>query len=188
MSFTATHFELDGLLKIEGRRFDDDRGWFMETWRASSFRDAGVELDLVQDNLARSEVGVIRGLHYQLPPHAQAKLVRAVHGRILDVAVDLRRDSPTFGRWAALELSGDAPVALLVPHGFAHGYQVLSETAVVAYRVDAEYAPEAERSLRWNDPDVGVAWREIGVEPKISPKDRIAPLLSEIGGEDLFRG
>lgn len=183
MAFSITPLRLDGVCLIESSRHGDDRGWFAETWKSSAFREAGLP-DFNQDNMARSERGVIRGLHYQLPPHGQAKLVRAIVGRILDVAVDLRADSPTFGEWLSVELDDRTGAALFVPEGFAHGYQVLSTEAIVAYKAGAEYTPSAERTVLWNDPELGIDWRDIPA--LVSGKDQKAPVLAEMSPADLF--
>ncbi len=184
MGFTITPLRLEGVCLVESSRHGDDRGWFVETWKASAFREAGLPADFRQDNLARSERGVIRGLHYQAAPHAQAKLVRVILGRILDVTVDLRLDSPTFGEWLSVELDDQTGAALLVPEGFAHGYQVLSDQAVVAYKAGAEYAPAAERTVLWHDPELCIDWRDLPA--LVSAKDQVAPTLSAISSSDLF--
>ncbi len=176
----------DGPLLIEGRRFTDERGWFTESWKASTFRALGIGDAWSQDSLAWSGASVIRGLHYQLRPAAQAKLVRALVGRILDVAVDLRRDSATFGGATVVELDAGGGAALYVPEGFAHGYQVLGNSALVAYKAGGEYAPEFERSLRWDDASLAIPWQRGDAPPLLSEKDRRAPTLEELTAEDLF--
>ncbi|MBW3535208.1 MAG: dTDP-4-dehydrorhamnose 3,5-epimerase [Gemmatimonadetes bacterium] len=177
MPFRFQELDLPGLVLVEETRHGDDRGFFAETYRRSAFAEAGITEAFVQDNHARSSRGVLRGLHYQLPPRAQGKLVRVVRGEVFDVAVDLRRDSPTYGRWAGVGLSGDDGRALWVPPGFAHGYAVLSEQADLLYKVTAEYAPDLERGVRWDDPDVGVAWPL--AEPLLSRKDLELPPLAD---------
>ena len=137
----------------------------------------------MQDNHSRSRKGVLRGLHYQLPPHAQGKLVRVIGGRVFDVAVDIRRSSPTFGKWVGVELSAENRRQLWIPPGFAHGFLVLSEWADFLYKTTAYYAPQSDRGLRWNDPDIGIAWPGTGVFPLLSAKDESAPLLANA---DLF--
>ena len=186
MSLIVTALEIPDLLLIEGPRHDDGRGWFMEGWKASAFASIGIETAFVQDNLAASERGVIRGMHYQLPPHAQPKLIRAVRGAIFDVAVDVRRGSPTFGMWCGVELREGENRALFVPEGFAHGYQVLTDQATVWYRAGGEYAPESERSIAFDDPEVGIVWRDTGAPPSISARDRAAPGIGDVGPSDLF--
>lgn len=167
---------------IKPRVFRDDRGFFLERWKASAFRAAGLP-DFVQDNHSRSSRGTLRGLHYQLPPAAQGKLVSAVRGEIFDVAVDIRRGSPTFGRWVGAILSEENLHQLWVPDGFAHGFVVHSASADVIYKVTTEYSPEHDRGLLWNDPDIGIDW---GVDaPLLSAKDQTQPRLAEIG--DAFR-
>lgn len=151
---------------IKPRVFEDDRGYFFESYNEGVYRDAGIDLTFVQDNQSRSVYGVVRGLHYQLEPKAQSKLVRVLEGRIWDVAVDLRENSPTFLKWMGVELSSDNYLQLLIPKGFAHGFSVLSKTAVVLYKCDELYAPDHEAGIRYDDPDIGVDW-------KIEPGDRI---------------
>jgi dTDP-4-dehydrorhamnose 3,5-epimerase len=177
MSFRFTPLALRGLVLIEETRRGDARGFFAETFRSTAFREAGIEHPFVQDNHARSARGVLRGLHYQLPPRSQGKLVRVVTGTVFDVAVDLRQGSATFGRWAGVTLSGDEPRMLWVPPGFAHGYVVLSETADFTYKVTAEYAPELDRGVRWDDPAIGVEWPL--ERPVLSERDRALPLLAD---------
>ena len=167
---------LPGLLLIEPAVFADERGFFLETWSAARYRDAGVPVDFVQSNQVRSRRGALRGLHYQVE-RPQAKLVWAVGGEILDVAVDARRRSPTFGRWFGAILSGENHRQIYVPAGFAHGYCVLSESADVAYLCSDFYWPAGDRGVRWDDPSIGVAWPP---GPKLlSPKDRALPLLAD---------
>lgn len=172
-----TRLAIPDVALIDLVRHGDARGFFEESWRASRFRALGLDVEFVQDNLARSSRGVLRGLHYQLPPAAQGKLVRVTRGRVFDVAVDLRTGSPTFGRWVGVELSEDVPRLLWVPPGFAHGYLVLSESADFTYKVTAEYAPELERGLVWNDPTVDIEWPWDGV-PELSSRDRVLPDLA----------
>jgi dTDP-4-dehydrorhamnose 3,5-epimerase len=164
---------------IEPKVFDDGRGFFMETWHARKFADAGIKVDFVQDNHSASQQWVLRGLHYQIR-HAQGKLVRVLRGEVFDVAVDLRKSSPTFGHWVGETLSETNRRMLWVPPGFAHGFLVTSERAEVLYKCTDFYAPEAERGLRWDDPGVGIDWPlPAGVQPILSDKDRIAPGLAE---------
>lgn len=161
---------------IEPRVFGDDRGYFMETFHESVFRDLGLPTEWVQDNHSHSRYGVIRGLHYQLE-NPQGKLVRCTRGRILDVAVDIRRDSPTFGRWTAVELSEANKRMLYIPPKFAHGFSVLSEEADVLYKCTTLWHQPSDRSLIWNDPDLNIDWQV--TEPSVSPKDAIAPRLRD---------
>ena len=176
MSFRFTPLELPGLLLIEETRRGDARGFFAETFRDSAFRDAGIPGPFVQDNHARSSRGVLRGLHYQLPPKAQGKLIRIVSGEVFDVAVDLRRGSPGYGKWAGVRLSGDVGKMLWIPPGFAHGYVVLSDSADFTYKVTAEFDPALDRGVLWNDPAIGIEWPD--AQPLLSDRDRAQPTLA----------
>ncbi|MBR5735975.1 MAG: dTDP-4-dehydrorhamnose 3,5-epimerase [Bacteroidales bacterium] len=168
----VTHTTIDGLLVIEPRVFRDGRGYFFESFNARDFADVTGQLPaFVQDNQSGSKRGVLRGLHFQLPPYDQAKLVTVVSGSVLDVAVDLREGSPTYGRYEAVELSGDNHLQLFIPRGFAHGYLVLSDTAVFRYKCDNYYAPGFEGGLAWNDPDIGIEWPLPEDELLLSDKD-----------------
>lgn len=172
--------ELEGVLVIEPRCFDDDRGWFTEAWNRRAFRDAGMDCDFVQDNQSMSRrKGTVRGLHFQAPPAAQAKLVRVVQGAALDVAVDLRRDSPTFRRVISEILSAENGRQLFIPEGFAHGFCTLEDDTVVLYKVSRYYAPETERGIVWNDPQLAIPWPLDGLEPVVSEKDRLLPPLAQ---------
>jgi dTDP-4-dehydrorhamnose 3,5-epimerase len=169
---------LDGVLELVPRKYSDSRGFFSETYNAAVFRDAGIDLVFVQDNHSLSEPrGVLRGLHYQLPPRAQDKLVRVVRGAIFDVAVDIRRSSPTFGKWVGVELSAEKWNQLLVPKGFAHGFVTLVDNAEVIYKVTDTYSPEHDRAFRFDDPQIAVRWPIKARELILSEKDRKAPLL-----------
>ena len=169
--------DLPEVLIIEPKLFGDQRGFFLETYQLARYRDLGISRPFVQDNLSRSTHGVLRGLHLQ-NPMTQGKLVSALRGRVLDVAVDVRLGSPNFGRHVAVELSEENRLQLWVPRGFAHGFVVLSETADFFYKCDELYSPKDEFSVRWDDPAIGIGW---GVEnPSLSAKDISAPLLSEI--------
>ena len=178
MPFAFERLAIPDVVVVRPERRGDVRGFFAETYRASAFDEAGIRGPFVQDNLARSGARVLRGLHYQLPPHAQGKLMQVVRGAVFDVAVDLRRSSPTFGRWVGWELSADTGEIVWVPPGFAHGYAVLGDGADLAYKVTAEYRPELDRGVRWDDPGIGVAWPF--ADPVLSPRDLALPLLSEI--------
>lgn len=157
---------------LEPRVFEDARGYFMETWREEDFNRAiGHEVHFVQDNQSMSSRGVLRGLHFQKGEASQAKLVRVFQGTVVDVAVDLRKDSPTFGKYVMVELSAENKKQLFIPRGFAHGFQVLSDTAVFTYKVDNRYAPETECSIRYNDPTIGIDWPIKGEEVILSEKD-----------------
>lgn len=173
----VTPLELPEVLLFTPHPFGDDRGFFLESYNKARFDEAvGAGHDFVQDNHSRSVQGVLRGLHYQLPPHAQGKLVRVVSGEIWDVAVDIRRSSPTFGRWAAATLSAENKRQLWVPAGFAHGFLVVSDAADVVYKTTAYYAPESDRAISWNDGEIGIDWPLQGA-PQLSTKDANAPAL-----------
>lgn len=172
--------ELAGVYEITPQRFGDDRGFFSETYSAPGLVAAGIDLIFVQDNHSLSRaVGVLRGLHYQLPPFAQDKLVRVVHGAIFDVAVDIRKNSPTFGRWLGLEVSAEKWNQILVPRGFAHGFVTLVPDTEVVYKVTERYAPEYDRSIRFDDPAIGIDWPVSEAGITLSDKDRGAPLLAD---------
>lgn len=172
MQFTET--EIEGVWVIEPRRYGDARGYFAETYRQDLFEKHIGRVHFVQDNESVSSRGVLRGLHYQAGASSQAKLVRVSQGRVLDVAVDLRRSSSTFGRHIAVELSADNGRQVFVPRGFAHGFLVLSESAQFQYKVDNVYDPASERSIRYDDPQLAIAWPLDGIEPLLSDKDRVA--------------
>jgi dTDP-4-dehydrorhamnose 3,5-epimerase len=170
MNLTRTGIE--GVLILEPMVFGDERGFFMETFNQKAFDAAiGAEMRFLQDNHSRSAHGVLRGLHYQLPPHAQGKLVRVAEGAIFDVAVDLRRSSATFGRWVGVELSSSNRRQVWIPPGFAHGFAVLSKSADVLYKTTDYYAPSSEACIRWNDEQIGIVW-PLAVPPILSSKDR----------------
>ena len=172
------------VLLVEHKRFGDARGFFTETYRASEFTEAGIP-PFVQENHSRSAKGVLRGLHYQVDPAAIGKLVRCLRGRIFDVAVDIRQGSPTYGQWVGAELTEDSSTMLWVPVGFAHGFCALTDTADVAYRQTGYWSPEHERSVRWNDPAIGITWPIDA--PTLSPKDAAAPLLAEASNTFTYR-
>lgn len=170
--------ELPDVVRVEPRRFEDDRGWFMEAYKASDFVEAGIGDGFVQDNQSLSaQAGVLRGIHYQLAPHAQGKLVRCLRGRIFDVAVDLREGSPTFGEWVAETLDGDSGTMLWVPPGFGHGFQALEDGTEVLYKATAEYAPDHERAIRWDDPTLSIDWPID--DPILKDADAKAPELDD---------
>lgn len=169
MKFTPT--AIPDVVLIEPQVFEDERGFFMETWQRRKFAEAGIDVDFVQDNHSRSVKGTLRGLHYQLPPHAQGKLVRVTVGEVFDVAVDIRRGSPTFGRWVGEYLSAENKRMLWIPPGFAHGFYVTSDVAEFQYKCTDYYAPECERCIRWDDPQLAIAWPLAG-EPLVSAKDK----------------
>ena len=178
MKITPT--AIPDVLLIEPRVFGDARGFFFESFNQKSFAEAtGVNLPFVQDNHSKSVKGVLRGLHYQLEPYAQGKLVRVTQGEVFDVAVDLRKDAKTFGQWVGVTLSAENKQQLWIPPGFAHGFLVLSDTAEFLYKTTDYYAPQAERSLRWDDPTLAIAWPLEG-EPILADKDRQGHLFSEL--------
>ncbi|NOX90324.1 MAG: dTDP-4-dehydrorhamnose 3,5-epimerase [Calditrichaeota bacterium] len=177
MPFLIEKTSLTGVVLVKPKLFGDDRGFFMETYKASDFANLGLPAVFTQDNHSRSGKGVLRGLHYQLPPFAQAKLVRCIRGSIFDVAVDIRKSSPTFGKWYAHILEEDDPTMLFIPEGFAHGFYTLSETADVIYKVTAEYSPEHDRGILWNDPAIGIDWP--AGKQILSPKDQLNKLLKD---------
>jgi dTDP-4-dehydrorhamnose 3,5-epimerase len=178
MIFTKT--KIDGLWIIEPNIFSDSRGYFMEVYKERELEQNTGRIHFVQENESCSVQGVLRGFHYQLEPYAQSKLVRVIRGKVLDVAVDLRRGSPTYGKHMAVELSGEDKRQFFIPKGFAHAFYVMSETAVFTYKVDNPYAPAYERGIRFDDPAIGVDWPLISNCPiKASEKDRNAPFFSE---------
>ena len=171
---------LDGVFEVSPGKFGDDRGFFSETYNAKSFTEAGIELNFVQDNHSYSAAkGVVRGLHYQLPPFAQDKLVRVTRGAILDVAVDIRKSSPTFGKWVALEVSAEKWNQILVPKGFAHGFMTLVQNTEVIYKVTDYYSPEHDRSIRFDDPAIGIDWPLPSSGVQLSDKDQKASLFAD---------
>lgn len=175
----ATPLAIPEVVLLEPKVFGDARGFFFESFNAATFAAAtGLHVDFVQDNHSRSLCGVLRGLHYQLPPRAQGKLVRVVQGEVFDVAVDIRRQSPTFGRWVGVCLSAENHRQLWIPPGFAHGFQVLSESAEFLYKTTDYYAPELERCLAWNDPDLAIDWPGEG-KPLVSVKDAAGLFLRD---------
>ena len=177
---------LPGVVLVEPRRFGDSRGFFAETYNASAYRDAGIECEFMQDNHSLSDrVGTVRGLHFQTPPAAQAKLVRCGRGAIFDVAVDIRVGSPTFGKWVGYELSADNGLQLFIPAGFAHGFMTLKPSSEIVYKCSDYYAPQNEGSVRWDDPDLGIEWPQVE-EPVLSEKDASAPNLSQIKSPFLW--
>lgn len=171
---------ISGVLILEPKVFGDARGFFMESYNARDFDAAiGQATRFVQDDHSRSAHGVLRGLHYQLPPQAQGKLVRVTQGEVFDVAVDLRRSSPTYGRWVGVALTETNHRMLWLPPGLAHGFVVTSDSADFLYKTTAFYAPEAERCVRWDDPAIGIAWPALKHPPMLSPRDANAPLLAD---------
>lgn len=177
MKITETGFE--GLYIIQPKVFSDSRGYFFESFKLETFLMAGIPFNPVQDNESRSVFGVIRGLHYQLNPFAQAKLIRVVIGKIYDVAVDLRKNSLTFGKWYGVELDSENKTQFFIPKGFAHGFSVLSDIAVIQYKCDNLYQPQYERGISVKDPDLKIDWHIEGIEPVISNKDQTQPRLKD---------
>ena len=177
MPFEFKRLEIPDVVLIKPLVFEDERGFFMETYKKSDFEKAGIKGDFIQDNHSKSKYGVLRGLHFQREPYAQAKIVRVVRGVVYDVAVDLRRNSPTFGRWVGVILSEFNKYQLYIPRGFAHGFVVLSDVAEVVYKVDNVYAPDYEGGIIWNDPDICIDWPVD--DPIVSEKDRKWPTLRE---------
>jgi len=178
MPFTFRPTQLPGVVIIEPKVFADDRGFFVETYKRSEFVAAGIDVDFVQENHSKSVRGTLRGLHFQRAPKAQAKLVRAIEGEVFDVVVDIRRGSPTFGRWEAVRLSAENRRSVYVPAGYAHGFCVTSAEAQVVYKTSAEYAPELEGGLRWDDPALAIPWPITG--PILSPRDGRWPNLGDL--------
>lgn len=180
MGIEVRRLELDGLVELRPQRFGDERGFFSEVWSRSSLSDAGFDLDFVQDNHSYSaSKGVLRGIHYQLEPAAQDKLVRVTRGAVFDVAVDIRPRSATFGRWLGLTLSSDMWNQLLIPRGFAHGFVTLVEDCEVQYKVTEPYRADLDRCIRFDDPEIGIDWPTIEGGYQLSAKDRVAPALAE---------
>ena len=178
MEFIKT--DIPDVMIIKPKIFGDDRGYFVETFRQDLFEKAiGYKVNFCQDNESKSSYGVLRGLHYQLPPFAQSKLVRVIVGKVFDVAVDIRRSSPTFGRYVAVELSDENKKQIFIPRGFAHGFVVLSKEAVFAYKVDNYYAPEYDRGIAFDDPEININWPIKRDEIKLSDKDKNQPFLSD---------
>ena len=174
MKFTP--LAIPEVVLIEPRVFGDSRGFFLESFKQELFNQAtGTQHDFIQDNHSRSSKGVLRGLHYQLNPHAQGKLVRVITGAVFDVAVDIRRSSPTFGQWVGAELTAENHHQLWIPPGFAHGFVVLSDTADFVYKTTAYYAPETDRGILWNDPDIGIEWPQLDIPFSLSDKDQKQP-------------
>jgi dTDP-4-dehydrorhamnose 3,5-epimerase len=176
--------EIEGLVVLEPRLYNDHRGYFFESFSETEFAEKVTPVRFVQDNESKSSYGVLRGLHFQKPPHAQAKLVRVVRGRVLDVAVDLRKGSATYGRYAAVELSEDNHLQLFIPRGFAHGFCVLSDEAVLQYKCDNFYAPSSEGAIRWDDPELAIDWMLPESDVILSEKDSGHPCLKDL--EDVF--
>ncbi len=170
---------IEGVVVIEPDLFGDERGYFFESFSERRFCEQVRSVRFVQDNESKSSYGVLRGLHFQKPPHAQSKLVRVIEGRVLDVAVDIRRGSPTFGQHVSVELTGENHRQFFIPRGFAHGFSVLSDEAIFQYKCDNYYAPQSEGAIAWNDPDLAIDWRIPADKVLLSEKDRHHPRLKE---------
>jgi len=184
MPFGFEKLNIPEIILIEPRVFEDERGFFMETYKCSDFAKFGIKEKIVQENHSKSKKNVLRGLHYQKNPKAQAKLVRCIRGKIFDVAVDIRKGSPTYGKWVGVILSQDNKKELYIPAGFAHGFCVLSEEAEIVYKTDNEYSPEYERGILWNDPALNIKWPI--KSPLISQKDLTWPLLEKADNNFVY--
>ena len=171
--------DIEGVVIIEPKIFGDARGYFFESWNREKYLEAGIDCEFIQDNESKSRFGVLRGLHYQAAPYTQAKLVRVISGKVLDVAVDIRKGSPTFGKHVAVELSEENKRQLFIPRGFAHGFAVLSEEVLFAYKCDNTYMPPSERGIRFDDPALGIDWRVKPGQWILSPKDEKNPLFKD---------
>ena len=185
MSFTFDNLEIDGVVLVKPKVFDDNRGFFMESYKKSEFAKNGINCEFVQDNHSKSTKGVLRGLHYQAFPASQAKLIRCSKGRIFDVAVDLRKESKSFGKWLKVELSEENKHMLFIPERFAHGFVVLSDEAELLYKTNTEFSSEHDRGLLWNDETVNIDWG-IDFEPILSEKDKLQPKLSALNKKELL--
>ena len=187
MPANAQGKEIEGIVVFEPNVFEDDRGFFMESWSEKRVNDIlGYNVHFVQDNHSLSSLGVLRGLHYQINPHAQGKLVRCIAGEIFDVAVDIRKTSQTFLQWVGVHLTAQNKKQLWIPHGFAHGFLTITQRAEVAYKVTDYWAQESERSILWSDPEIHIVWPKINGNLLISNKDKRANLINEMNGNDLF--
>ena len=188
MPFTFKRLSIPDVILVEPRVFGDERGFFLETYRRSDFEAFGIRADFCQQNHSRSKKGVLRGLHYQIDPKAQGKLIHVLCGAIFDVAVDMRKGSPWFGRWTGALLSGDNGRALWVPPGFAHGFLAVDDDSDVHYAATEEYSPEHESGIIWNDPDIGIQWPVEGQKPSVSPKDALLPRLALARNNFIYEG
>lgn len=185
MPFEFNKLAIKDVVLVTPKVFGDERGFFLESYQKSTFFKNGIAVDFTQDNHSKSKKGVLRGLHYQTPPYAQAKLVRCSKGKILDIAVDIRKNSQTFGKWIGEILSEENKNMLFIPEGFAHGFVVLSDEAELLYKASGEYSPTNDRGIKWDDPDININWN-IDFKPLISEKDAKQPYLKNIKEEDLF--
>lgn len=185
MPFEFVKQKIEDVILVKPKVFGDNRGFFLESYKKSEFFENGITVEFNQDNHSKSTAHVLRGLHYQANPYGQAKLVRCSKGRIYDVAVDIRPNSPTFGQYVKVELSEENKHMLFIPVGFAHGFVVLSDEAELLYKASGEYAPQADRGVLWSDKDININW-EIDFDPILSEKDKVQPKLSEINKEELI--
>jgi dTDP-4-dehydrorhamnose 3,5-epimerase len=179
MSFTISQTKLKGLFIIEPKMFADERGYFFESFNKEKLKDEGIKADIVQDNVSRSKKGVVRGLHYQLEPMSQTKLISVLSGKILDVAVDLRKGSPTFGEYLSVELSSENCKMIMIPKGFAHGFVSLEDDTIIMYKCDRYYSPTHERGIRFNDPVLKIDWKLPEKELIIAKRDLVFPAMSD---------
>ncbi len=188
MPFEFRKTELEDVILVIPKVFEDDRGFFLEGYKKSDFINAGITDDFNQDNHSKSSFGVLRGLHYQTKPKMQAKLVRCIRGKIFDVAVDIRKNSKTFGKWLGVILSEENKNMLYIPEGFAHGFLTLSDTAELLYKASGEYSAQNDRGILWSDPDIGIDWEKYikNFKPQLSQKDRVQPYLKDVKEEDLL--
>lgn len=185
MPFEFEKLEIEGLILVKPKVFGDNRGFFLESYKKSDFTANGIDVEFNQDNHSKSTAKVLRGLHYQAKPYGQAKLVRCSKGKIFDVAVDIRPNSKTFGKYVKVELSEENKHMLFIPEGFAHGFVVLSDEAELLYKASGEYSPQADRGILWNDKDINIDWG-IDFEPILSEKDKIQPYLKDINKGELI--
>lgn len=185
MPFEFKKTKIEDVIVVSPKVFGDNRGFFLESYKKSEFVNNRITIDFVQDNHSKSTKGVLRGLHYQTSPKAQAKLVRCTKGKIFDVAVDIRKSSPTFGKWVGEILSEENKKMLFIPAGFAHGFVVLSEEAELLYKASDEYSPQNDKGIKWNDPDININWG-IDFTPLVSEKDNNQPFLKDVKEENLF--
>lgn len=184
MPFEFERQKIKDVILVKPKVFGDNRGFFLESYKKSDFCANGIDVEFNQDNHSKSQACVLRGLHWQVKPHGQAKLVRCIRGRIYDVAVDIRPDSETYGQYVKVELSEANKYMLFIPEGFAHGFVVLSDEAEIIYKASGEYCPEADRGIAWNDPTLNIDW-EIDFEPVLSEKDKYQPRFNEINKEEI---
>ena len=188
MPFEFKKTVIEDVILVKPKVFEDERGFFLEGYKKSDFLKYGIKDNFNQDNHSKSSFGVLRGLHYQTKPHMQSKLVRCIRGKIFDVAVDIRRNSPTFGKWTGAILSEENKYMLYIPEGFAHGFLTLSDTAELLYKASGEYSPSCDRGILWCDKDIAIDWEKYGLnfEPVLSEKDKKQPALKDIKEEELL--